>query len=76
MSREANTIRALVQALEKAASDIRQLGCNCTTTAEVNAEHRKPERSTTCTGHARASVYEALCTRVRRRTSTQERASK
>jgi hypothetical protein len=69
-----STIRALVEALEKAAYDVRQLGCNCATNAELNAEHAKSERQTTCTGHARASVYEALCKRIRRRTGTQEPA--
>lgn len=67
MTREEQTIKVLVQALEDAAYHISELGCTCV--------HRRDGHQRGCQGNTLARPYEALTRRIRRRMATQEPAA-
>ena len=70
-SRPSAYVRALVEALEAAAGELREMGCTCATYEQINHDHNHGA----CTGDACARKYEALARRVRRRLATQEKRS-
>ena len=63
------TIKALVEELEAAAQEIRELGCTCVADCHHNDD---AAAAVACNGYQRARRYEALTRRVRRRAGVQE----
>lgn len=58
-------IRRLADALDRAAGEVREMGCTCSDLETQNRVH-SGRRAGDCTGDSQARRYEAIATRARR----------